>query len=56
MKVNKHIQRDNQEANKAYNDRSLANDYRHLSSILKPGMKVLDIDVLLVSFRKILLL
>lgn len=43
MKANKHIQRDNQEANKAYNDRSLANDYRHLSSILKPGMKVLDI-------------
>jgi ubiquinone/menaquinone biosynthesis C-methylase UbiE len=43
MSVNKHIQRDNQEANKAYNDRSLANDYRHLSSILKPGMKVLDI-------------
>ncbi|PJJ10487.1 methyltransferase family protein [Flavobacterium sp. 1] len=43
MKVNKHIQRDNQEANKAYNDRSLANDYRHLASILKPGMKVLDI-------------
>ena len=43
MKANKHIQRDEQEANKVYNDRSLANDYRHLSSILKPGMKVLDI-------------
>lgn len=43
MSVNKHIQRDGQEANKVYNDRSLANDYRHLSSILKPGMKVLDI-------------
>lgn len=43
MKANKHIQRDDQEANKVYNDRSLANDYRHLSSILKPGMKVLDI-------------
>lgn len=43
MKENKHIHRDNQEANKVYNDRSLANDYRHLSFILKPGMKVLDI-------------
>jgi len=43
MKANKHIHRDNQEANKVYNDRSLTNDYRHLSSILKPGMKVLDI-------------
>jgi ubiquinone/menaquinone biosynthesis C-methylase UbiE len=43
MKSNKHIQRDGQEANKVYNDRSLTNDYRHLSSILKPGMKVLDI-------------
>jgi len=43
MKSNKHIQRDDQEANKVYNDRSLANDYRYLSSILKPGMKVLDI-------------
>jgi ubiquinone/menaquinone biosynthesis C-methylase UbiE len=43
MKANKHIQRDDQEANKVYNDRSLMNDYRHLPSILKPGMKVLDI-------------
>jgi ubiquinone/menaquinone biosynthesis C-methylase UbiE len=43
MKSNKHIQRDDQEANKVYNDRSLANDYRYLSSILKPGMTVLDI-------------
>ncbi|WP_269224117.1 methyltransferase domain-containing protein [Flavobacterium sp. IMCC34518] len=43
MKANKHIQRDDQEANKVYNDRSLINDYKHLSSILKPGMKVLDI-------------
>jgi ubiquinone/menaquinone biosynthesis C-methylase UbiE len=43
MKVNKHIQRDGQEATKIYDDRSLANDYRHLSSILKPGIKVLDI-------------
>lgn len=43
MKANKHIHRDNQEANKVYNDRSLAKDYRHLSSILKPEMKVLDI-------------
>jgi ubiquinone/menaquinone biosynthesis C-methylase UbiE len=43
VKENKHIQRDGQEANKVYNDRSLTNDYRHLYSILKPGMKVLDI-------------
>ncbi|PKB17052.1 methyltransferase domain-containing protein [Flavobacterium sp. 5] len=43
MKANKHIQRDGQEATKIYDDRSLANDYRHLSSILRPGMKVLDI-------------
>jgi ubiquinone/menaquinone biosynthesis C-methylase UbiE len=43
MKVNKHIQRDGQEATKIYDDRSLANDYRYLSSILKPGIKVLDI-------------
>lgn len=42
MKVNKHIQREGQESNKVF-DRSLANDYRHLSSILKPGLRVLDI-------------
>lgn len=42
MKANKHIQRNGQESTKVF-DRSLANDYRHLSSILKPGMKVLDI-------------
>lgn len=42
MKANKHIQREGQESNKVF-DRSLANDYRHLASILKLGMKVLDI-------------
>ena len=42
MKANKHIQRDDQ-ATKIFDDRSLANDYRNLTSILKPGMKVLDV-------------
>lgn len=42
MKANKHIQRDG-EANKIFDDRSLTNDYRNLISILKPGMKVLDV-------------
>lgn len=42
MKANKHIQRDGQ-ATKIFDDRSLANDYRNLNSILKPGMKVLDV-------------
>ena len=42
MKENKHIQRDGQ-ATKIFDDRSLANDYRNLTSILKPGMKVLDV-------------
>lgn len=42
MKANKHIQRDG-EANKIFDNRSLANDYKHLASILKPGMKVLDV-------------
>jgi len=43
MKENKHIQRENQQSTKIFDDRSLANDYRNLSSILKPGMKVLDV-------------
>ncbi|PWA11295.1 methyltransferase domain-containing protein [Flavobacterium laiguense] len=43
MKSNKHIQRDGQEATKIFDDRSLQNDYRNLTSILKPGMKVLDV-------------
>ena len=43
MKENKHIQRDGQEATKIFDDRSLTNDYRNLISILKPGMKVLDV-------------
>jgi len=42
MKVNKHIHRDGT-ATKIFDDRSLANDYKNLISILKPGMKVLDV-------------
>jgi ubiquinone/menaquinone biosynthesis C-methylase UbiE len=42
MKSNKHIQRDDQ-ATKIFDDRSLTNDYKNLTSILKPGMKVLDV-------------
>lgn len=43
MKGNKHIQRESQQATKIFDDRTLANDYRNLSSILKSGMKVLDV-------------
>lgn len=42
MKANKHIHRDG-EATKIFDDRSLKNDYKNLASILKPGMKVLDV-------------
>jgi ubiquinone/menaquinone biosynthesis C-methylase UbiE len=42
MKVNKHIQRD-EEATKIFDDRSLAKDYKNLATILKPGMSVLDV-------------
>ncbi len=42
MKENKHIQRD-EEATKIFDNRSLANDYKNLAPILKPGMKVLDV-------------
>lgn len=42
MAVNKHIQRD-EEATKIFDNRSLANDYRHLAEILKSGMNVLDV-------------
>jgi ubiquinone/menaquinone biosynthesis C-methylase UbiE len=42
MKSNKHIQRDEQ-ATKIFDDRSLTNDYKNLTSILKPGMKILDV-------------
>ena len=42
MKANKHIQRD-EEATKIFDRRSLANDYRNLTSILKSGIKVLDV-------------
>jgi ubiquinone/menaquinone biosynthesis C-methylase UbiE len=43
MAINKHIQRDGQQASKIFDNRSLANDYRHLTQILKPGMNVLDV-------------
>ncbi|MGA9639162.1 methyltransferase domain-containing protein [Flavobacterium sp.] len=43
MKPNKHIQREAQEATKIFDDRSLKNDYRHLSQILKPDLLVLDV-------------
>lgn len=42
MTVNKHIQRDNQ-TTKIFDARSLANDYRYLTEILKSGMNVLDV-------------
>jgi len=42
MKINKHIQRDG-EANKIFDNRSLTNDYKNLATVLKPGMKVLDV-------------
>ena len=42
MKTNKHIQRDD-EATKIFDNRSLKIDYRHLASILKLGIKVLDV-------------
>jgi ubiquinone/menaquinone biosynthesis C-methylase UbiE len=42
MKANKYIQRDEQ-ATKIFDNRSLANDYKNLATILKPGMKVLDV-------------
>lgn len=42
MKVNKHIQRDEQ-ATKIFDDRSLAKDYKNLVPLLKLGLKVLDV-------------
>jgi ubiquinone/menaquinone biosynthesis C-methylase UbiE len=42
MKANKHIQRD-EEATKIFDDRCLTNDYKNLATVLKPGMKVLDV-------------
>lgn len=42
MKANKYIQRDEQ-ATKIFDNRSLENDYKNLGTILKPGMKVLDV-------------
>lgn len=42
MKENKHIQRD-EEATKIFDDRCLTNDYKNLATVLKPGIKVLDV-------------
>jgi len=41
--MNKHIRRDPANAKKIFNNRGLATDYRTLSPLLRPGMKVLDI-------------
>lgn len=43
MKSNKHIERDGRETSKIFNNRTLNTDYRHLRSILEPGMKILDV-------------
>jgi ubiquinone/menaquinone biosynthesis C-methylase UbiE len=43
MKDNKHIERDGQTATTIFDNRSLAIDFRNLSSILKQGMSVLDV-------------
>lgn len=43
MANNKHIERDGQEANKIFDNRSLKVDYRTLAPILKEGMQVLDV-------------
>lgn len=43
MTVNKPIERSGQDATKIFDDRSLANDYRHLSQLVKPGMTILDV-------------
>jgi len=43
MKMNKHIERDGQEATKIFDNRSLEVDYRTLMPFLKRGMLVLDV-------------
>lgn len=43
MTGNKHIERDGQEANRIFDNRSLAVDYRTLVPLLQPGMTVLDV-------------
>ena len=43
MKENKHIEREESEATRMYDNRSLENDYRTLRPILKKGMLVLDV-------------
>lgn len=43
MKGNKHIEREEKEATKMYDNRSLEKDYRTLKPLLKKGMVVLDI-------------
>ncbi len=52
MESNKHIQRDGQEASKIFDARSLTNDYRNLTSILKPNMNVLDVGCGTASISK----
>lgn len=41
--TNKVIHRETSSSTKIFDDRTLAVDYRHLSSILKPGMRILDV-------------
>lgn len=43
MKGNKHIERDGQKATKIFDNRSLSVDYRTLESLIKPGLRVLDV-------------
>ncbi|PHN03626.1 methyltransferase domain-containing protein [Flavilitoribacter nigricans] len=43
MKSNKHIERDGKETSRIFNNRTLDSDYRHLKSILQPGMRILDV-------------
>lgn len=43
MKGNKHIEREEKEATKVYDNRCLENDYRTLKPLLKEGMLILDV-------------
>ena len=43
MEANKHIERDGQQSNAIFDSRSLKVDYRHLTSILSNGIRVLDV-------------
>jgi hypothetical protein len=49
--VNKVIKRDEQTANKIFDNRSLEKDYRTLVPILKEGLKVLDVGC---GFQRVL--